>query len=66
MTFRMLNWITERLKASHDLEFCYEPSKKHFKEGIGRTTILDIDWDTDIENAIREFKENINKIMSMY
>lgn len=43
MTFRMFNWINERLKASHDLEFCYEPSKKHFKEGIGRTIILDID-----------------------
>ena len=52
MTFRMLNWINERLKASHDLKFCYEPSKKHFKEGIGRTTILDVDWDTDIEKFL--------------
>ena len=49
MTFKMFNWITERLKASHDLEFCFESSKKYFKEGIGRTTILDIDLDTDIE-----------------
>ena len=49
MTFRMFNWINERLKASHDLEFCYEPSKKYSKDGIDRITILDIDLDTDIE-----------------
>lgn len=49
MTFRMFNWINERLKASHDLKLCFESSKKYFKEGIGRTTILDIDLDTDIE-----------------
>ena len=52
MTFRMFNQINERLKASHDLEFCYEPSKKHFKEGIGRTTIPDIDLDRDIEKFL--------------
>lgn len=49
MTFRMFNWINERLKAGHDLEFCYESSKKYSREEISRTTILDIDLDTDIE-----------------
>lgn len=54
MTFRMFNWINERLKAghSHSLGFCYEPSKKYSKEGVGRITILDIDWDTDIEKFL--------------
>ena len=49
MTFRMFNWVNERLTVGHSLGFCYEPSKKYSKEGIGRTTILDIDLDTDIE-----------------
>lgn len=52
MTFRMLNWIDVRLKASHDLKFCYEPSKKYSKEGVSRIAILDIDWDTDIEKFL--------------
>lgn len=52
MTFRMFNWIIERLKAGHDLKLCYESSKKYSKGGIGRTNILDIDWDTDIEKFL--------------
>ena len=61
MTFRMFNWIIERLKASHSLGFCYESSKKYSKEGIGRTTILDIDWDTGIEKLESEIRANINR-----
>ena len=48
MTFRMFNWIIEGLKAGHDLKLCYESSRKYSKVGIGRTNILDIDWDTDL------------------
>ena len=66
MTFRMFNWINERLKASHDLGFCYEPSKKHFKEGIGRTTILDIDWDTDIEKFLIRSEFEIKRYQPGY
>ena len=66
MTFRMFNWINERLKASHDLEFYYEPSKKHFKEGIGRTTILDIDLDTDIEKFLIRSEFEIKRYQPGY
>lgn len=61
MTFRMFNWINERLKASHDLEFCYEPSKKYSKEGIGRITILDIDLDTNMEDLTPDIKCHVNR-----
>ena len=66
MTFRMFNWINERLKASHDLEFCYEPSKKYSKGGIGRTTILDIDWDTDIEKFLIRSEFEIKRYQPGY
>lgn len=65
MTFRMFNWINERLKASHDLEFCYEPSKKHSNEGVGRITILDIDWDTDRITAC-ELSADQYKVYQVY
>lgn len=66
MTFRMFNWIDVRLKASHDLKFCYEPSKKYSKEGIGRITILDIDWDTDIEKFLIRSEFEIKRYQPGY
>ena len=66
MTFRMFNWINERLKASHDLEFCFESSKKYSKEGIGRITILDIDWDTDIEKFLIRSEFEIKRYQPGY
>lgn len=61
MTFRTFNWIIEGLKAGHDLKLCYESSKKYSKGGIGRTNILDIDWDTDLGELDSEIKANINR-----
>lgn len=66
MTFRMFNWIDVRLKASHDLKFCYEPSKKYSKEGVGRITILDIDWDTDIEKFLIRSEFEIKRYQPGY
>lgn len=66
MTFRMFNWINERLKAGHDLEFCYEASKKYSKEGIDRITILDIDWDTDIETFLIRSEFEIKRYQPGY
>ena len=66
MTFRMFNWINERLKAGHDLEFCYESSKKYSKEGVGRITILDIDWDTDIEKFLIRSEFEIKRYQPGY
>lgn len=66
MTFKMFNWINERLKASHDLKFCYEPSKKYSKEGVGRITILDIDWDTDIEKFLIRSEFEIKRYQPGY
>lgn len=66
MTFRMFNWINERLKASHDLEFCYESSKKYSKEAVGRITILDIDWDTDIEKFLIRSEFEIKRYQPGY
>ena len=66
MTFRMFNWITERLKAGHDLKLCYESSKKYSKGGIGRTTIFDIDWDTDIEKFLRRSEFEIKRYQPGY
>lgn len=66
MTFRMFNWINERLKSSHDLKFCYEPSKNYSKEGVGRITILDIDWDTDIEKFLIRSEFEIKRYQPGY
>ena len=66
MTFRMFNWINERLKASHDLKFCYEPSKKYSKEGVSRIAMLDIDWDTDIEKFLIRSEFEIKRYQPGY
>lgn len=66
MTFRMFNWIDVRLKASHDLKFCYEPSKKYSKEGVSRIAILDIDWDTDIEKFLIRSEFEIKRYQPGY
>lgn len=66
MTFRMFNWIIEGLKAGHDLKFCYESSKKYSKGGIGRTNILDIDWDTDIEKFLIRSEFEIKRYQPGY
>ena len=66
MTFRMINWIIERLKASHDLKFCYESSKKYSKEDVSRIAILDIDWDTDIEKFLIRSEFEIKRYQPGY
>lgn len=58
----MFNWINERLKAQHVLEYRMDTSKKYFAEEFNRPNRISwIDFDTDIGKLESEIKANINR-----
>ena len=62
MTFKMFNWINERLKAQHVLAFYLSTSKKYFKEEFNRPSLISwIDSDTDIEEFSRGAEMEIKR-----
>lgn len=67
MTFKMFNWINERLKAQHVLAFYLNTSKKYFKEEFDRPSLISwIDSDRDIVDLESEIRANINRYRPGY
>ena len=67
MTFKMFNWVNERLKAQHELEFCMNMSKKYFAEVFIRPACISlIDIDTDIEEFSRKVELEIKRYSPGY
>lgn len=62
MTFKTFNWINEKLKAQHVLEFCMSTSKKYFNEKFNRPIRISwIDSDTDIEEFSRSVELEVKR-----
>lgn len=61
MTFKMFNWINDRLKAQHVLEFRMNISRKYFTAPLDRRAMTkDIDLDTDIIQFSIYIKQEID------
>lgn len=65
MTFKMFNWINERLKAQHELEFRMETSGKHLAAPLDRQ-VADINFDTDMDFLSVYIKQEIKRYRPGY
>ena len=65
MTFKMFNWINERLKAQHEIEFRMETSGEHLTTSLDRQT-TDINSDTDMDFLSVYIKQEIKRYRPGY
>ena len=65
MTFKMFNWINERLKAQHELEFRMETSGEHSAAPLDRL-LADINFDTDMDFLSVYIKQEVKRYQPGY
>lgn len=65
MTFKMFNWLNERLKAQHEIEFRMETSGERFTAPLDRQ-LADINSDTDMDFLSVYLKQEIKRYRPGY